>query len=531
MKRFKKLLITSLAAIGTVCLAAGLAACGGGDNGNNNPDGEGQNEGKKVPLIAPVIDLSGDVLSWGEIAHADGYIVYEDGKSVSEQTETSYTITQDYPGTYTYTVKATTTQKGYSESPLSNEKKFKVNPYTLASPVISIDENGIISWNEVDHADTYEIYENGTAIANTSALSYTIEQTTPAEFKYTVVAKSADKAYSKSQPSNEATYKVPLHLSIGVEFPEEFEGTVTVGIYDGAKLVASAQVTRDEVEGGYSDYGSASFIVKEWGSYVAKVTELSEGYVATWARVSTDRRNGSIKITEKTADNVLSLNKNTLTVTVPAGENSVTAQYIFIAGHSDDGAHSIIIDEGLTGLQISAAERTVISTTQNAYKGSFSTVEGEVIIISVTYTKPSAPAQQDAEQEPADEQFSFEIEIVDYEVRVPVRILPEPYDIEHRNPENENYLDYEPYTNVIYDSCVRYIEVEESGEYEFFFPSNHAHNTFITLTVNGQSYDLSGGGSAKVNLEAGKEIRIEIELSYSSEIHFYVYVAPVEEEE
>lgn len=515
MKRFKKFLITSLATIGTVCLAAGIAACGNGSGDGGDPV-----EPNKVPLIAPVLDISGDVLSWNTVAHADGYIVYEDGVSVSEQAETSYTITQDYPGTYTYTVKATTTEKGYSESPLSNEKTFKVNPYVLAAPVITIDENGVISWAAVDHANSYDIYENDTLIESISELTYTIKQTNPAIYTYTVVATSTDKAYSKSERSNAAEYKVPLYLSIGVEFPQGFEGTVVVGLYDESnKLVTETEVARDELsEGGYSDYGSARLVV-EWGNYVAKITNLSELYVATWARVSTENRSGSITIAEK--KNVLELGKQTITATIPAGEDSITLQYIFVAGASTNGAHSIIMEEAVAGLQISAAGKIMINTEQRVLTGSFKTVEGEVVIISVTYTRHDAEGEGEA---PAEEHISFEIEIVNYGIRQYLQLCPEKYDVEKAD-------ELVQYANTVYESCTRYLEVTTSGDYAFFFPNTHAHNTFITIIINNQRYDFSGGGLENIHLETGDDIEIEIELSNSTEILFYVYPAPVDDKE
>lgn len=528
-KYFKKLLITSLAAVGTLCLSAGLAACGNG-GGNTPPEGDDP-EPSKVPLIAPVLDISGDVLSWNTVAHADGYIVYENDVSVSEQAETSYTITQDYPGTYTYTVKATTTEEGYSESPISNEKKFTVDPYVLEAPVIAIDEDGVITWNAVDHADNYEVYENGTIIAAVSELTYTIVQTTPAIYTYTVIATSTDKAYAKSAASNAAEYQVPLYISLGVEFPDGFEGTVSLGIYDGSdKLVAQTEVTRDQngyedengefIEGEYSNYGSARFVIKEWGDYVAKIIDLNESYVATWVRLSKEHRNGSITIAEN--KNALEVGKQTITATVPADENSVTMQYVFIAGVSTNGAHSIMIDESLTGVQISVAGKTIVNTDQRLFTGSFSTVEGEAFIVSITYTKPEVESEDEAE--PVEEQISFEIEIVNYGIRQYLQLCPEPYNVEKADQLVK-------YSNSIFDSCTRYLVVEESGDYAFFFPTTHAHNTYITVTINGQSYDFSGGALRIIHLEAGDDIEIEITMSNSTEVLCYVYLAPIEDEE
>lgn len=523
-KHFKKLLVALLAIVGVVCLAAGLAACDNGD-GDNNP-----NTPSLVPLIAPTLTLTDDVLSWNAVPHATGYVVYENGESVSEQVATTYTITQDYPGTYAYTVMAVTTEVGYKDSPVSAAKTFKVDPWPLAAPVISIDQDtGVISWEAVDNADGYDVYQEGVRIASVYELNYTIEETNPAIYNFTVKATSTNKAYSTSEHSEPASYKVPLHLTIGIEFPNNFSGEVTVSLYDAesGELVDETTVVREEEY----EFGSAKMVV-EWGSYVAKITDLADNYVATWANVSTQKRSASITIVEKTTDNVLSLDKNTITLTLPAGETSVTAQYIFIAGHSNDGAHSISVDRSLSGLQITASGKSVINTAQSTYNGSFVTKDGEVIVISVTYTKPEATAPEEGEdvvgeeEAPADQQFTFELEIMDYEVRQYLSILPERFNIERYETAH-----YDNYVNVIYDSCGRYIEVQESGTYEFIFLNSTTGDRTITLTVNGKEYSPGyGGGTTQIELQAGTEIRIQIDVEGTGFggaefVSFWVYKA------
>lgn len=524
-KYFKKLLITLLAVCSVVCLATGLAAC------NDKPDDGGDAPTTKVTIKTPVLELSDNMLSWASIAHATGYVVYENDIVVSEQTATTYVITQDYPGTYEYRVKATTTEKGYKDGALSEAKTFKVDPWPLEAPSISINQDtGVISWEAVENATGYDIYENGIKIDSTYTLSYKIEQTIPDYFSYTVKATSTNKAYATSASSAPVEYKVPLHLSFGVEFPEGYNDAVTVNLYnEQGNLVASTNVERDRnlnedgSAGDYSSYGSARLVVKEWGSYIAKIEDLNGNYVATWAHVSRSVRTGSITIVENV--NTLAYGVATVSGTIPAAESEVTVNYVFTAIASEDGYHSIIVDEATTGLQISAAGRTVINTAQKVFKGSFATIEGEVIILAVTFTRPAAQAEAEGEEteDPADFVVSFQIETVNYEVKVPLRVLPESYDMEKAGSEL-----YDSHRNFIYDSCVRHIEgadITASGMYEIFIPSHSVGNTFITLTVNGeQEFDLSGGGIATVHFNAGEDVRLEFELSVSSEVIIYVYM-------
>lgn len=511
MKYFKKLLITLLAAVGTACLAAGLVACG---NSNEN---EGGGNGNPVPLIAPRdVEINDGVLSWKAVTYAEGYAVYENGEIVSEQTETSYTIEQTVPGTYKYAVKATTTAEGRTDSPLSAEVKYEVPAIKLAAPVISIDQaTATISWQAVAHASGYDIYENGVRVGSVSGLSYEItDKTTPMDITYTVRATSTNVTmYTASEHSESVTYRVPLYATIGVEFPDGFEGSIKVGIFDldsqSQEPIAEQTVEHEDnpnIEGStediYSGFGSAKFTL-EWGSYVAKVINgLSDDYAANWARVSTDRRNDSITIIEKQDGRVLELGTQTVSASFTGAddeEQSVTVQYVFVAGVSEDNAHSIIVDENYTGLQISVANRTIVNTSQGIFKGSFSTDEGEVVIISFTV---------DRQTEAGPENVEFDIEIVAREERTPLRILPEVFNIAYYDERN-----YGNYVNIINDSCVCTLNVETAGTYEFLFLQSKAHNTYITLTVNGEEFDLPGGGSAHMQLDAGDNIRVQIDLT------------------
>lgn len=544
MKKYlKKLLIAVIAAIGVACLAAGLVAC---DNGK--PDDNPDTPNNKVRLIAPAITISGNVISWEAVVHADGYVVYEGEEVVSEQAETTYTITQDFPGTYTYTVKATSTDSKYSESPLSNEQSYKVNPWPLAAPVISISSNGLISWEAVENADGYNIYENGSRIDAITETTYAIMQSNPAIYTYTVTATSTNKAYSTSDASNEVDYKVPLHVSIGVEFPESFEGKLKVGIFDAesGEMVDETEVERDET----STYGSARFIV-EWGEYVAKVIEISNNYVATWVRVSLSKRGGSIIVAEKTENNALKVGSNTVTLTLPANESSVTCKYVFVGAQKANGTvYSITNVDEASGWQIATLSKTIINTDQNAHVGSFNAEDKEAIVLTVTYTK-----QGGAEGET----FTFNFEIVDYEVPQYLAILPEIYNLEHvsnivekpNEPEDledeealkryqealEKYQEYLMYqemynstVNNIYDSCTRHIELSKAGTYQFFFTSGTVGRRVLTLTVNGRDYVLEGGGTVDIPLTPGESGYATIEITVEGDgfggaayMSFWVY--------
>lgn len=201
-KHFKKLLITLVAAVGTLCLALGFSACKDEDDDVTEP----------TALAAPVLTISGNVISWGAVENADGYEVYENYKWKVDTTETSYTIDQTTPGTYVYEVKAVSEDPNFTASEKSNKQTYIISEKTepLAAPQITIDEEtGVISWDRVEHADGYHLFENDGKAINLTTTTYTITQKKDAgEYSYKVKAVSANKKYTESEMSNTAVFTV-----------------------------------------------------------------------------------------------------------------------------------------------------------------------------------------------------------------------------------------------------------------------------------------------------------------------------------
>ena len=119
----KKWLVAMLAVLFTVCLAFGITAC-------TTDGGEGL-----TTLDAPEIvlnDQTGEI-TWKPVDNATHYAVYENDGTVPVKTvaapKTSYTIEQTVPGTYTYTVAATSTDtSNYKASAKSNSVSWTINP-------------------------------------------------------------------------------------------------------------------------------------------------------------------------------------------------------------------------------------------------------------------------------------------------------------------------------------------------------------------------------------------------------------------
>lgn len=81
-------------------------------------------------------------------------------------------------------------------------------PVRLSAPQITLSGN-VISWNAVDNATGYDVYEGDTAVSTAqTALTYTINKTEAGEYNYTVKAVSTDEKYTASAASNSVKYTV-----------------------------------------------------------------------------------------------------------------------------------------------------------------------------------------------------------------------------------------------------------------------------------------------------------------------------------
>ena len=83
------------------------------------------------------------------------------------------------------------------------------DPVQLVAPQISLNQStGVITWSAVDHANYYEVYENGNFVVRNTATTYTITKTAVGSYSYTVRALSASASYTQSELSNTVTYVV-----------------------------------------------------------------------------------------------------------------------------------------------------------------------------------------------------------------------------------------------------------------------------------------------------------------------------------
>ena len=96
-----------------------------------------------------------------------------------------------------------------NNNPDSGTQEPDTDPVQLIAPVISLNQStGVISWNAVDNANYYEVYENGKVAVRNTSTTYTITKTAVGTYNYTVKALSISEAYTESEFSNTVTYVV-----------------------------------------------------------------------------------------------------------------------------------------------------------------------------------------------------------------------------------------------------------------------------------------------------------------------------------
>ena len=182
-------------------------------------------------LTAPVITLEDDnTITWNTVANAGSYDVYENDVLIdtvendASANKQVYAIVQEAIGVYEYTVIATTTDDDYAKSQPSNAVIFEVKaPKTkLNAPVLNLDEEtGIITWQPVTNAFSYNVTMNGKNVGSQVKTTYTISVTESGDYTFRV----------KAIPGNtdkfiESEYSEPVTYTYVVTEPETLDAPV-----------------------------------------------------------------------------------------------------------------------------------------------------------------------------------------------------------------------------------------------------------------------------------------------------------------
>lgn len=596
-KHFRKLFIALFIAVCAVCFAVGFAACNkNGGGGNNN----GNETSQPTPLEAPELELSGNELSWNEVDNAEGYEVYtvngNINNKITDTTDITYTITEQTPCDISYKVKAVTSDENYTDSPFSNVQRYLVteqletpenfsidgteitwdpvdnatgyyvyendntvpvqqsnktsytitkkakagnyvykvtavsanalytesvptdtvtfNVEALDAPEINVDEEtAILTWEEVDNAQKYELYFNDSLIKTTETgeeHSYVISQD-PGEAGYTVKALCESVYYADSE--TDYIYDAPLIAEITVNVPEGFN-------YPNVKVVLSNGTTVKEVE--ITDYTSVIRVIVPVDTYTVELDGLPENYFSTQTTVLRANRFGTITVIEVTEENSIGLNDTQIDVTFPgnpeidtdsSSERTVTVTKELIFKAEADGVYTVTATDVSTtkkitisagGVKVVDAPISLLSSEDgseevanfNFSSGSFTLESGKYIILTFVF---------ETYQQANEVKVTYTVNIENKEQKQYLEILSQPYVNEFGLPEDsenpkpgevgcEQDLEQRAKTNQIIDSSTRYIKSDKDQALTFFFSyPTLGQYTNVTVKINGKEYSVSFG--------------------------------------
>ena len=155
-------------------------------------------------------------LSWNTVANATSYQLYQGGTLVYNSTGTSWSSNNLPNGTYTYTAYGC---NGSTCGFASNQVTVTVlhvppAPTLSANESTSTNGNFSLSWNATTAASSYDLYQNGTSVYNSTGTSWSASGLGNGTYTYTVDACNA----SGCSASNAVTVTVVLmppssHLS------------------------------------------------------------------------------------------------------------------------------------------------------------------------------------------------------------------------------------------------------------------------------------------------------------------------------
>lgn len=158
----------------------------------------GEGDDSMVTLSKAKITANEDnLISWSSVANADKYEIYVDNQLVDETSETSYQFNETLIGSYQIFVKSIDTTGGLKPS-ISNVLTVEVKPLSLAKATINKDANNLITWEEVENAESYEIYINDILITTISETNYQFNEVNDGNYFIYVVAKDSEEIYASS---------------------------------------------------------------------------------------------------------------------------------------------------------------------------------------------------------------------------------------------------------------------------------------------------------------------------------------------
>jgi len=168
-------------------------------------------------------------MSWNTVANATSYQLYQGSTLVYNATGTSWSSSNLPNGTYTYTVYGC---NGSTCGFASNQVTVTVlqvppAPTLSASEGTSTNGSFTLSWNATTGASSYNLYQNGTSVYNSSGTSWSASGLGNGNYTYTVNACNAS-GCSASNAVTVAVVLMPPSSHLSASSPSSTTGTFTL---------------------------------------------------------------------------------------------------------------------------------------------------------------------------------------------------------------------------------------------------------------------------------------------------------------
>ena len=232
MKR-RHLLLVALSLILTVCMCLSLAGCG-----------------KKTQLPTPVVTIGTDgVATWDEIENASGYAYKLDDGEEQATDKTSVTLTDGQ----SIQVKAIGKGKKILDSEWSDKKTYTApdaKPQTLATPSVTISDDGTAQWSKVTGATGYKYKIDNGEEKSTTNLAVQLKNGESIVVKAVGDGKTyTDSEWSKSQKYTAKETAVMTHAEYLAA--KKGDAVKVQGIVTG---ITSDRIYFQDADGGYLAY-------------------------------------------------------------------------------------------------------------------------------------------------------------------------------------------------------------------------------------------------------------------------------------
>ena len=446
----------------------------------------------------------------------------------------------------------------------------------LTAPEITHNDREM-TWEEVENATGYEVFENGVSIATVEEPSYTITQTASGtEFTYTVKALCDGGEYAASASSNEIKVTVLPAPQISLSGTKitwgAVEGAVSYQVYIGemadkryaAKAeneytintatlnpgsyiftVVAESDDNEVLSSGHSngqkysiplpvtvhapaDYAGGVTVEIYSGANKVGSSEVTLTEGAGTAEFELDAGDYVVKtiveegyaaaweyMTLANPSATVNIIKLTEENTLIVGDNTVTVPEA--AGEDEQAAMQLVYIAKKTGIH------SIVGTAGDAYT---ITLNGRTVVA------PSSGIEIGNFEAENGQPLVFTItgagehtfRFADEDVPHPIKLSP--YYVVNKQEEHPEVV-----ANILTGSCTGEITVEEADTYTFLFTTATLGERTVTLTIDGKDYVFNGGeGQQDIALEAGTTritIKVEGENADGLNVAMYVFNGPI----